>query len=85
MIYYEIFNHNKPKSYINLQNTAKNYDSSSISPPKHIQMTFLLLKEETSRLRHFEAFEYSVQKKVTRKTLSTSKQKFTWGFELLCI
>ena len=35
MIYYGNFNHNKPKQYLNLQNTAKNYDSSSILSPRH--------------------------------------------------
>ena len=38
MIYYEIFSHNKPKYYIHLQITAKNYDSTSILAPKHDQI-----------------------------------------------
>ena len=67
MIYYEIFSHNKPKYYINLQNTAKNYDSTSILAPKHDQITFLLIKVETSRLHHFEAYEYPVQKQLQEK------------------
>ena len=32
--------------------------------PKHNQITLLLLKIETSRFRHFEAFEYPVHEKL---------------------
>ena len=52
---------------MNLQNTAKNYNSSSILAHKHDQITFLLIKVETSRLHYFEAFEYPVQKKLREK------------------
>ena len=55
------------KKCLNLQNTAINYDSSSILAPKHEQITFLLLKVETSRFHSFEAFDYPVQKKDSEK------------------
>ena len=52
---------------LNKQTTAINYDSSSILAPKHDQITFLLIKVETSRLHHFEAYEYSVKKQLREK------------------
>ena len=52
---------------LNKQTTARNYDSCSILPPKHDQITFYLIKVETSCLHHFKAFEYPVQKKLWEK------------------
>ena len=62
MIYYERFSHDKPKLYINLQNTAKNDNFSSVLAHKHDQITFLLIEVETSRLHHFKTQEKPVQK-----------------------
>merc|ERR1712240_606851 len=50
-----------------MQNTAKNYNSSSCLAHKHDQITFLLIKIETSRLHHFEGYEYSVKKQLREK------------------
>ena len=38
-----------------------------VLPPKHDQITFLLVKLETSRLHHLDAFEYPVQKNLSKK------------------
>ena len=63
---------------MNLHNTAKNYNSSSILAHKHDQITFLLIKVETSRLHHFEAYEYPVQKQL-RDKLQTLPNKNSNG------
>ena len=50
-----------------MQNKAKKYNSKSIVAHKHDHITFLLIKVETSRLHHFEAYEYPVQKQLQEK------------------
>ena len=45
---------------INLKNTAKNYDSSSISPPRHDQITFFLLEVELMNTQSTNSYEKKV-------------------------